>query len=379
MFEWIAFLVVLIVLVIVGFSLRMLLKLEMAERFNQLAQTIQDAMQKGRQEGQEQVKLALNENAHLLSERMKELTDSTDKRLQQINERVEKRLSEGLAKTTETFADIVKRLALIDHAQQKITELSSNVVSLKEILVDKRSRGAFGEVQLNSLIRNVLPEQHFEFQHVLSNDKRADCMLYLPEPTGNIVIDAKFPLENFQKLMDVDASDADRKAAEQAFRRDIKTHIQDIASKYICPPETTDGAIMFIPAEAVFAEIHAHYPDLVEASHRAKVWLASPTTMMAILTTAKSVLKDDATKKQVHLIQEHLGALSKDFGRFQKRMDGLERHISLANDDMKNINVSARKITSRFEKIEQVELSEQTVVAVEAAAKSTLLEPDTEN
>lgn len=367
MFEWISFVVIAVILIAVGLSLRVLLKLEMAERFNQLSQTIQDAMQKGRQEGQEQVKSALNDNTHILSERMKHLTESTDKRLEQINERVEKRLSEGLAKTTETFTDIVKRLALIDQAQQKITELSGNVVSLKEILTDKRSRGAFGEVQLSSLIRNVLPEQSFKFQHTLSNDKRCDCMLFLPEPTGNIVIDAKFPLENFQKLMDVDASDADRKMAEQAFKRDIKTHITDIASKYIFPPETTDGAIMFIPAEAVFAEIHAHYPDLVEFSHREKVWLASPTTMMAILTTAKSVLKDDATKKQVHLIQDHLRALSKDFGRFQKRMDGLERHISLANDDMKNINVSARKITSRFDKIEQVELGDLQSLPVEGA------------
>ena len=148
------------------------------------------------------------------------------------------------------------------------------------------------------------------------------------------------------------------------FRRDIKKHIDDIAGKYIVPGETTDSAIMFIPAEAVFAEIHAHYPELVDTSHKAKVWLASPTTMMAILTTVRAVLKDDATRKQVHLIQQHLTALSKDFGRFQKRMDGLQRHIELANKDVQEVNVSARKISARFNKIEQVELANEEQPAV---------------
>jgi DNA recombination protein RmuC len=202
----------------------------------------------------------------------------------------------------------------------------------------------------------VLPEQHFSLQHTLSNDTRADCILFLPKPTGNIVIDAKFPLENYHKITDTKLGEADTKLASQQFKRDIKQHIQDIASKYIIPNETADGAIMFIPAEAVFAEIHAHHPDLVEASHKAKVWITSPTTMMAILTTARAVLKDDATRKQVHIIQEHLGALAKDFQRFEKRMDGLQRHIEQASDDVKQVNVSAKKITSRFSKIEKVEI-----------------------
>ena len=276
--------------------------------------------------------------------------------LKEISGQVEKRLSDGFEKTTQTFTDIVKRLALIDEAQKKMTELSGNVLSLKTLLSDKRSRGAFGEVQLNSLIRNVLPEQHFEFQSSLSNGKRADCLLFLPEPTGNIAIDAKFPLENFQKLMDTELSESDRKAAEQQFKQDIKLHIQTIAEKYIIPGETCDSAIMFIPAEAIFAEIHSHYPELVEFSHQAKVWLVSPTTMMAILTTARAVLKDDATRKQVHIIQEHLQMLAKDFERFQDRMDGLQRHIEQAHQDVSDVNKSAKKISSRFSKIERVEL-----------------------
>lgn len=320
---------------------------------------LHSGLQLSREETTKYLRDSLHMSSQQIGQRVDKLTETTEQKLKDISGQVDKRLNEGFEKTHQTFADIVKRLALIDEAQKKITELSTNVVSLKDLLADKRSRGAFGEVQLAALIRNMLPEQHFALQHTLGNEKRCDCILFLPEPTGNIVIDAKFPLESYQVLANPHAADSDRHTAQQQFRRDIKKHIDDIASKYIVPGETTDSAIMFIPAEAVFAEIHAHYPELVEASHKAKVWLASPTTMMAILTTVRAVLKDDATRKQVHLIQQHLTALSKDFGRFQKRMDGLQRHIELANKDVQEVNVSARKISARFDKIEQVELANE--------------------
>lgn len=317
---------------------------------------IQDSIQKNMQDIRGQILSTLSNHSDQLSKRVDKLTEDNNTRLKEISGQVEKRLSEGFEKTTATFANVLKRLALIDEAQKKITELSSNVVSLQEILSDKRSRGAFGEVQLSSLIRNVLPESNFNFQHTLTNTKRADCILFLPEPTGNIVIDAKFPLENYQKMTAKDVGDADKKSAEQQFRQDIKKHINDIASKYIIEGETADGAMMFIPAEAIFAEIHGHYPDLVEYAQKNRVWLASPTTMMAVLTTARAVLKDADTRKQVHVIQEHLGYLAKDFDRFQKRMDNLARHIQQANTDVQDVHTSAKKISSRFEKIEKVEL-----------------------
>ena len=190
-------------------------------------------------------------------------------------------------------------------------------------------------------------------------------MMFLPEPTGHIAIDSKFPLDSFQKMMDNDASDAVRVAAEKQFRLDIKKHIKDIADKYIIENETADGAIMFIPAEAVFAEIHAHQPQLVEEAQRARVWLVSPTTLMAVLTTARAVLKDSATRKQVHVIQEHLVYLAKDFDRFRKRMDNLSKHIQQANKDVEDVNISANKISNRFEKIEKVELKDQDVELLE--------------
>jgi DNA recombination protein RmuC len=326
------------------------------ERQIESLKILQDTLQKGVYDTRLSVKEALNDHSKELGKRVESLTQTTDQRLKEINQQVEKRLAEGFEKTTETFGDVIKRLALIDAAQKKITELSNNVVSLQEILSDKRSRGAFGEVQLAALIRNVIPEQHFSFQHSLSNDKRPDCILLLPEPTGNVAIDAKFPLESYRQLMDSSKSDLDKEQIKRQFKVDIRKHIQDIAEKYIIPGETADGAVMFIPAEAVFAEIHANFGDLVDEAHRAKVWMVSPTTMMAILTTARAVLKDAATRKQLHIIQKHLHMLSNDFERFQKRMDNLATHIAKAHDDVEQVNISARKITQRFGQIEKVEL-----------------------
>ena len=288
-----------------------------------------------------------------------QIQETLHKRLTEISGQVETRLNKGFEKTNETFTDVVKRLALIDEAQKKITELSSSVVSLQEVLNDKRSRGAFGEAQMMLQVRNALPEDSFAEQYKLSNGTRVDCMLFLPEPTGHLAIDAKFPLDSYKTMMNPDATEIDRVSAARQFKQDIKKHINDIADKYIIPGETSDGALMFIPAEAVFAEIHAHQAELVEEAQRRRVWMVSPTTMMAVLTTARAVLKDSATRKQVHLIQEHLIRLSGDFDRFRKRMDNLSKHIQQANKDVEEVNTSARKISSRFEKIEKVELHDE--------------------
>lgn len=313
----------------------------------------------------EELAKTLAQSSEQMTKRIDGLTDSTDKRLQEISGQVEKRLSEGFEKTTKTFSDILQRLALIDDAQKKITELSTNVVSLQEVLNDKRSRGAFGEVQLNSLIRNVLPEQSFKLQHTLSNGKIADCVLFLPKPTGNVVVDSKFPLESYRKMMDFEVAELDRKAAMRQFKLDIKKHINDISDKYLIDNETADGAIMFIPAEAIFAEIHGHQSDLVDYANKKRVWLASPTTLMAILTTARSVLKDEATRQQIHIIQAHLSNLAQDFNRFKGRFANLAKHIDQAATDVKQIHTSADKIANRFEKIEQVELVDDELEVLE--------------
>jgi len=303
-----------------------------------------------------QLSHSFKEHAEALTTHLKSLTEEIRNHLQNLSHQVNHRLTEGFEKTSTTFHDVLKRLTIIDEAQKKITELSSHVVSLQDILVDKRSRGAFGEVQLSSLITNMIPPQHYAMQHTLSNQKRADCILFLPEPTGNIVIDAKFPLETYQRLMNTDVTSPERKSLHQQFKLDVQKHIKDIAEKYIVTGETADSALMFIPAEAIFAEIHANFPEVIALSQRLKVWLVSPSTLMAVLTTARAVLKDDATRKQVHIIQSHLSALSTDFMRFEKRMDKLTKHIDQAHQDANEVNTSAKKITQRFQKIEAVDL-----------------------
>ena len=335
------------------------------QRQTDALKTLHEGLHNGMQGVQSQVRAALHGHSQELGKRIEQLALATEQRLNEISGRVDQRLSEGFERTTQVFTDVLKRLALIDEAQKKITELSTNVVSLQEVLADKRSRGAFGEVQLNSLVRNVLPESGFALQHSLPNGTIADCVLFLPEPTGQVAVDAKFPLESFRTMTDIEISEIERKAAERTFKTDIRKHIRDIAEKYIIAGITSDGAVMFIPAEAVFAEIQAHHPDLVEEAARLKVWMVSPTTLWAILNTARAVLKDAATREQVNVIQEHLGYLAKDFERFQTRMDTLARHIKQANDDVQGVSTSARKISERFGRIERVELDSQEPQSLE--------------
>ncbi|MBA3902783.1 MAG: DNA recombination protein RmuC [Rhodocyclaceae bacterium] len=291
-----------------------------------------------------------------LSASMESLTRTINERLEQISGRVSERLDEGFKKTNETFASVMARLATIDEAQKKIDGLTTNVVSLQELLGDKKARGAFGEVQLEALVRNTLPPGSFEFQYTLSNGTRADCVLKLPEPTGLVAVDSKFPLENYHRMFDNDLSEIERRAAQTTFRGDLRKHIDAIASKYIITNETSDGAVMFVPAEAVFAEIHAYHPEVVGYAMQKRVWIVSPTTLMAVLNTARAVLKDVETRHQIHIIKDALGKLSKDFARFDERMQRLATHIDQAQKDVQEVQVSSRKISGQFARIEGVEL-----------------------
>ena len=287
-----------------------------------------------------------------LAETTQLLTGKIDERLEQISGKVNERLDEGFKKTNETFTNVMTRLATIDEAQKKIETLTGSVVSLQELLGDKRARGAFGEVQLEAIVRNALPETAFEFQYTFARGVRADCVLKLPAPTGLIAIDSKFPLENFERMF----LDGAERITAAAFKADVRKHIDDISNKYIIPGETSDGAIMFLPAEAVFAEIHARHRDLVDYAQNKRVWITSPTTLMAVLTTAQSVIRSVETRKQIHIIKDELNKLGADFGRFQSRMDNLARHIEQAKNDVDDVHVSSRKISERFARIERVEL-----------------------
>jgi len=296
-----------------------------------------------------------------LTQTIESLSKIVDTRLEEIGGKVSERLEEGFRKTNETFVSVMERLATIDEAQKKIDGLSTNMVSLQELLGDKRSRGAYGEVQLEGLVRNVLPTTSFKMQHSFDNGTRVDCALFLPEPTGTVAVDSKFPLENYHRMFDTSLSEAMQAQAEKQFKADVKKHVDDIAAKYIIPNVTSDGAVMFIPAEAVFAEIHAYHPEVIDYAMNKRVWVVSPTTLMAVLNTARAVLKDVEMRKQVHIIKDELGKLSKDFERFDVRMKKLADNIRQANDNAQEVHISSQKIANRFKQIERVELGNQPI------------------
>jgi len=307
---------------------------------------------------QDSLQNSLKNTSLQLIHSVENLTKSVDDRLQEITGKVHERLEEGFKKTNATFVSVMERLATIDEAQKKIDGLTTNMVSLQELLGDKRSRGAFGELQLEGLIKNILPPDSYALQHTFLNGSRADCVLFLPDPTGTVAVDSKFPMENYQKMFEINSSEIDKAKAKKQFKLDVKKHISDIAKKYIIPDETSDGAVMFIPAEAVFAEIHAYHPELIQESMARKVWLVSPTTLMAVLNTARAVLKDVETRKQVHIIKSELGKLGKDFDRFDGRMKKLADNIRLAHENAQDVHISSQKISRRFSQIERVELKD---------------------
>jgi DNA recombination protein RmuC len=323
-------------------------------RTEMLAQTLAKLAEQGRAD-QELIQNSFRNATQHLASSIETLSKTVDGRLEQIGGKVNERLDEGFKKTNETFVSVMARLATIDEAQKKIDGLTTNVVSLQELLGDKRSRGAFGEVQLENLVRNILSPQAYEMQYTLPNGTRADCVLKLPEPTGMVAVDSKFPLENYHRMFGA-ASPAEKLVAEKQFKADIKKHVDDIAGKYIIPDVTSDGAVMFVPAEAVFAEIHAHHPEVVDYAMQRRVWIVSPTTLMAVLNTARAVMKDVETRKQVHIIKDELGKLGKEFGRFDQRMQKLADHIRQAHEDAQDVRTTSQKISKRFISIEQVEL-----------------------
>jgi DNA recombination protein RmuC len=291
-----------------------------------------------------------------LGDTTEKLNAKIDQRLEQISGKVNERLDEGFKKTNETFVNVMQRLATIDEAQKKIETLTGSVVSLQELLGNKQSRGAFGEVQLEALVRNVMPPAAYEMQYTLPDGARVDCVLKLPDPTGLVCVDSKFPLENYHRMLAPGANDVERAAAQRQFRIDVRKHVDDIAKKYIVPNVTSDGAVMFVPAEAVFAEIHAYHAEVVDYANQKRVWIVSPTTLMAVLNTARAVLKDVETRKQIHVIREALRRLAVEFGRFDERMKELSRHIRQAAEDVDRIQVTGGKISQQFQRIESAEL-----------------------
>jgi len=296
-----------------------------------------------------------------LSERLqaqeRALTRALDERLEAFSKRVGERLSDSSQQHQTALTDLRERLAVIDKAQKNITELSTQVVGLQDVLANKQARGAFGEIQLRDIVEATLPPAAYAFQVTLGNGRRADCLLKLPNPPGAIAIDSKFPLESYRVLREA-RDEAAAVAARRAFAADVRKHVADISAKYILPGETAESALMFLPSEAVYAELHANFQEVVEASYKARVWIVSPTTLMATLNTVRAILKDVRMREQAGVIQAEVQTLLKDVERLDDRTGKLQRHFEQASEDLRQIRISTEKVTKRGERIVDLQLEE---------------------
>ena len=287
-----------------------------------------------------------------------------DQRLNQLSDRVHERLALSATEAGQSLGELKERLAIIDAAQKNIAELSTRMVSLQDILSNKQARGAFGEVQLTAIVQDAMPPNSYEFQAAIGAGKRVDCLLKLPNPPGAIAIDAKFPLEAYRAIRDA-GDDIAMVQARREFSVSIKKHVGDIAGKYIVPGETADSALMFLPSEAVYAELHANFPNLVEEAGRQRVWIVSPTTLMATLTTMRAVLKDVRMREQAHVIQAKVGELAKDLDRLDTRVGKLQTHFDQAVDDVRQIRISTDKALKKSADIESVGLEQPDTAALD--------------
>ena len=298
-------------------------------------------------------------NQNRLIDLMQSQERAVSKKLEERLADLGQRFGEGMEKSRvsqqTSLGELKERLVRIDAAQKNIEELSSQVVGLQDILSNKQARGAFGEVQLTDLVKSIMPPNFYSFQATLSGGRRVDCLLNLPYPPGPIAIDAKFPLESYRLLVDA-GSDRDKNQARKLLATDVLKHVSDISEKYIVPGETAESALLFLPSEAVYAELHANLPDVIERSWKSKVWVVSPTTLMATLNTIRAVLKDSQMREQAHVIQREIMILLQDIGRLDGRVGKLENHFRQAEDDLRQIRVSTEKITKRGNKIEEIEL-----------------------
>ena len=277
--------------------------------------------------------------------------------LAEMQERMKESLHGSSKQTATSLTQLQERLAAIDKAQDNITKLSGDVLSLQDILSNKQTRGAFGEIQLNDIVSKALPSDSFQLQATLSNGRRADCLINLPNPPGSIVIDSKFPLEAYEALIG-STNDMELKAAVQMFRSTVRKHITDISEKYILDGETADGALMFLPSEAVYAELHAKFPELVQESFTKRVWIVSPTTCMATLNTMRAILKDARMREQAGAIRKELGLLHKDVERLGDRVGNLDRHFGQAAKDISEIKISAEKAGRRAQRLDNFDFEE---------------------
>ena len=286
-----------------------------------------------------------------------QLMNTLEQRLAEVQAKMTDTLHGGTVKTTRSLAELQERLATIDRAQSNIEKLSGDVLSLQDILSNKQTRGAFGEIQLNDIVSKALPSDSYKLQATLSNGKRADCLIGLPNPPGPIVIDSKFPLEAYEALRNA-SNDWEMNEAKRAFKTSVKNHIKAISERYIIEGETADGALMFLPSEAVYAELHANFPELVRIGFAAHVWIVSPTTCMATLNTMRAILKDARMREQAGAIRKTLRMLHRDVEMVVERVGKLDTHFNQARADLEGISTAAERAGKRAVRLDNFDFEE---------------------
>ncbi|MFL2810939.1 MAG: DNA recombination protein RmuC [Paracoccaceae bacterium] len=310
-------------------------------------------------DGQQQLTGSLKTIGEVQAASQSKLLNLINERLAEVQNTMGESLQGSATKTARSLGELQQRLETIDKAQENIEKLSGNVLSLQDILSNKQTRGAFGEIQLNDIVIKALPSDSYKFQYTLSNGKRADCLIDLPNPPGAIVIDSKFPLEAYESLRS-SSNSSELIEASRMMKTSVRQHIKSIAEKYIIEGETAEGAIMFLPSEAVYAELHANFSDVVREGFDAKVWIVSPTTCMATLNTMRAILKDARMREQAGAIRTELGLLFKDVERLSERVMNLDRHFVQASKDIEEIKISAKRAGNRARKLDNFDFEEVT-------------------
>jgi DNA recombination protein RmuC len=308
-------------------------------------------------EGQERLTGGLQTVSEAQAKAQLSMINMMEERLAKVQIQMTENLSHSSRRTAQSLGDLQQRLTTIDKAQEKITKLSGDVLSLQDILSNKQTRGAFGEIQLTDIVSKALPSDGFQLQATLSNGKRADCLIKLPNPPGPIVVDSKFPLEAYEALLNA-SSETETSSAVRLFRTSVRKHIKDISEKYIIEGETADGAILFLPSEAVYAELHANFPDIVREGFSARVWIVSPTTCMATLNTMRAILKDARMREQAGAIRNELTLLYHDVDRLGVRVESLDRHFNQAAKDISDIKISSDKAGRRAKRLDNFDFEE---------------------
>ena len=347
----------LIVLLLLLLSLRAVSRLTKAAeplsyQMNALGQRVQALG-----EGQERLAGGLHHVSEAQAKQQTSMLQLMEKRLADVQLQMNENLQGSARRTAHSLGELQQRLTAIDKAQENITKLSGDVLSLQDILSNKQTRGAFGEIQLNDIVSKALPSDSYTLQATLSNGRRADCLIHLPNPPGPIVIDSKFPLEPYEALRNA-TTDWELNEAARQLRTAVKKHIKDISEKYIIEGETADGALMFLPSEAVYAELHANFSELVREGFSARVWIVSPTTCMATLNTMRAILKDARMREQAGAIRRELGLLYQDVDRLGTRVENLDRHFTQAAKDITEIKISADKAGKRARRLDNFDFEE---------------------